>query len=39
MRRAVVVATFAPYICRIRCNEASMPAAEPAPVMMLSSWT
>ncbi len=38
MRRATVAATRAPYRSRIRCSEASMPAAEPAPVSTLPSW-
>ena len=38
IRRAVVAATLAPKWSRIRCSDASMPAADPAPVRMLPSW-
>ena len=38
MRRAVEAATRAPNVWRIRCSEASMPAALPAPVSTLPSW-
>ena len=39
IRRAVEAATRDPNCWRIRCSAASRPAAEPAPVTMVPSWT
>ncbi len=39
IRRAAAAATRAPNCWRIRCSDASSPAAEPAPVTIVPSWT